>query len=96
MKTFILMTITAAISISASLVNADSKIKRSDIEVYSNNQEAYSQANGKKSLASVGSVNLRDSRVIKSEVYVDSYNKYSEAFADRDESTSTVGSFTAE
>lgn len=96
MKTFLVMTMTAAFALTSGFASADSKVYDSKIKVYSENQESYSEAYGKKSLASVGSVNLRDTRVYKSDIDVNSNNKYSEALANGDYSTSTVGSVTAE
>lgn len=100
MKTLIAITMTAAVTLTSGFTVADtaanSKVIKSTIEVNSENKNSFAQAIGDDSLASVGSVNIRDSRVDNSEIYVNSNNEDAQAFAEGKNSTASVGSVTIE
>lgn len=97
MKTLMIMTITTVVALTSGFATADSKVKNSEINVYSENKNAKSDAYGDHSLSSVGSVNLRDSKVKDhSKIDVYSKNEDAESYANGDYSTSSVGSVTAE
>ena len=93
LTTLAVITITSVISFNAM---AESKIIKSTIVNKSINKGNSTVSTGIKSLASTGSVNIKDSKVIKSKIINKSINKGNSTVSAGYKSTASTGSVTVE
>lgn len=96
MKKFAIVIISCVFTLASTALLARSEVKDVEISNTSTNRNTTTESRGRRSLATTGSVTIKDSEVKDTEIINRSTNTNTRTISSGDDSTATTGSVTIE